>query len=208
MKKPDARTRILEAARELFFERGYSEVGVNEIISRADTAKASFYQHFPSKESLCEAWLDSIHYRSTARMEALLAASGAPEEKIESYFVQLGQILEANQYRGCPFTNTSAVIDPGCEGIRQHIIRHKDSVRNFLLTLSRQLCANETAATGLANALFLLYSGATTEAQNARALWPVEAARCAVRLLCAAADTPCCGFVKIETGEPLAATLS
>ncbi len=187
MKKPDARTRILDAAQALFFERGYSEVGINEIIARADTAKASFYQHFPSKEALCEAWLDSIHYRSVIRMEATLAGSGTPEEKIRAFFIHLGNFLEANHFRGCPFSNTSAVIDTGCDGIRQHIIRHKQSVREFLLTLSREICPEDSAATRLADTLFLLYSGATAEAQNARALWPVESACAAVSQLCESA---------------------
>ncbi len=65
MKKPNARDRILETAGELFFQRGYSGVGINEIIEKAGTAKASFYQHFPSKESLCEAWLQEMHDRSS-----------------------------------------------------------------------------------------------------------------------------------------------
>jgi AcrR family transcriptional regulator len=49
MKAP-ARERILGTADRLFSSRGYGNVGINEIIDRSETAKASLYQHFPSKE--------------------------------------------------------------------------------------------------------------------------------------------------------------
>ncbi len=64
MRKANAKERILETAGKLFFQHGYSEVGINEIIAKAETAKASFYQHYPSKEALCEAWLSNVHDRS------------------------------------------------------------------------------------------------------------------------------------------------
>src|SRR5690606_4330083 len=89
MKKPNAKQRILETAGELFFQRGYSGVGINEIIEKAGTAKASFYQHYPSKESLCEAWLRSVHEQSEAQRAAILAEPKPPEEKLSAWFEEL-----------------------------------------------------------------------------------------------------------------------
>ena len=40
------------------------------------------------------------------------------------------------------------------------------------------------AARALGDALFLLFSGAVTEAQNLKATWPVDAAKSAALLLC------------------------
>lgn len=49
---PDPRERILSTAYALFTRRGIRDVGIDEIISRAQVAKASFYRHYPSKNEL------------------------------------------------------------------------------------------------------------------------------------------------------------
>lgn len=183
MRKSNARDRILETASELFHQRGYSEVGINEIIAKAETAKASFYQHFPSKEALCEAWLDSIHDRSEGHRAGILNGPGTPAEKIAKYFEELGGFMSASAFRGCPYSNTSAVIDKKCDKVIHRIQAHKCSVRGFFGALTKECFGEGDRATEVADRLFLLYSGATTEAQNLKELWPVEVAKRAAREL-------------------------
>src|SRR5215218_3000841 len=50
--------RIMAVAYELFSRRGVRDVGVNELIERSGVAKATFYRHFPSKDSLVLAFLE------------------------------------------------------------------------------------------------------------------------------------------------------
>lgn len=193
MKKPNAKDRILETAGKLFHQRGYSEVGINEIIDQAETAKATFYQHFPSKELLCEAWLDVVHERSEAGRQTIIDAQGSAAEKVDQYFVSLEEYLTASDFRGCPYSNTSAVVEPACTGILKQVEEHKESIRDFFRQLAADLVGEAAAVHGecvgrLGDALFVLYSGATTEAQNLKELWPAKAARCAARELCAAAE--------------------
>lgn len=177
MKKPNARERILETAGDLFFRRGYSEVGINEIIEKAGTAKASFYQHFPSKEALCEAWLESVHERSEAFRASLLEGPGAPAERLARYFEQLEQFLTASEFRGCPYTNTRAASGGECVGICARIRQHKESTRRFFRELAAQALPDPIEAVEVGDRIFLLYSGATSEAQNLREIWPVAIAR-------------------------------
>ncbi|HUW51682.1 MAG TPA: TetR/AcrR family transcriptional regulator [Sulfuricella sp.] len=47
----DTRTRLIQAAREAFMERGY-RVSVDRIAARAGVAKQTLYNHFPSKDDL------------------------------------------------------------------------------------------------------------------------------------------------------------
>ena len=49
--------KILASARELFYERGYGGVGINEIIERSGTSKKSFYNYYESKQELGAACL-------------------------------------------------------------------------------------------------------------------------------------------------------
>lgn len=176
MKKPDARNRILEKASALFFERGYSQVGINEIIEESGTAKATFYHHFPSKKSLCEAWLSEMHRQCEGDLIDLLRSDGDPVSKVARYFDQLLGYLNANDYRGCPYSNT-AVIATTEESIIRRIRQHKDRIRDFFRQLAAQITGPGNRASELGDALFLLHSGATTEAQNLREPWPVEIAR-------------------------------
>jgi AcrR family transcriptional regulator len=53
--------RILEAARELFIERGYAGTSIRDIAERLSMTKAALYYHFPGKQdvlaALVEPWL-------------------------------------------------------------------------------------------------------------------------------------------------------
>lgn len=61
----EMRRKILTAALELFTERSFDEVTVEEIADRADVARGTVFNHFASKESLCHAMgelqIDALH---------------------------------------------------------------------------------------------------------------------------------------------------
>jgi AcrR family transcriptional regulator len=51
-KKQETRHRLLEAAWQLFQEKGYDQTAVSDITNAADVAKSTFFNYFPSKESI------------------------------------------------------------------------------------------------------------------------------------------------------------
>ena len=51
-KKEEPHQKLLEAARALFHTKGYDATTVEEITERADVAKGTFFNYFPSKEAL------------------------------------------------------------------------------------------------------------------------------------------------------------
>ena len=51
-RKLEVRARILEAAREIFERESIHETPVEEICERADVARRTFFNHFPSKQEL------------------------------------------------------------------------------------------------------------------------------------------------------------
>ncbi len=179
MRKPNARERILETAGRLFFERGYSEVGINEIIEKAGTAKASFYQYYPSKESLCEAWLRSVHETSECYRIELLKNCCSPVEALGCYFDQLETFLINSGFRGCPYSNTGAASDQRCSGITGQIQSHKASIRGFFRSIAALQFPDPEQADEIGDRIFILYSGASSEAQNLKAIWPVHVAKAA-----------------------------
>ena len=55
-KSPDVRTNeIIGCAERLFFEQGYENTTVNDVIREANVSKGAFYHYFVSKEALLEA---------------------------------------------------------------------------------------------------------------------------------------------------------
>jgi AcrR family transcriptional regulator len=78
----ETRERIYRAALELFAERGMANVTVEQITERADVGKGTFFNYFPSKESV----LDSFGADQVDRLQhALLtgAIHGEPYERAQ-----------------------------------------------------------------------------------------------------------------------------
>ena len=59
IKQQTPKERILKTVDRLFYEQGYLATGINQIIAEAKVAKASFYQHFPSKEALVLEYIEA-----------------------------------------------------------------------------------------------------------------------------------------------------
>ena len=188
MKKEGAKDRIMETAAKLFSKHGYQAVGINEIIEKSKTAKASFYSHFPSKEKLCVAWLSKVHKLSEARHDKLLKGANEPLDTVKQYFNDLKAWMISTDYRGCPFSNTATVLNADSEVIHLEIQEHKLFHRDFFVEQAR-LFTKGAKAKKLGHTLFVLYSGATVEAQNLRATWPVEIATKVAVDLCQQAKT-------------------
>ncbi|MBO0664486.1 TetR family transcriptional regulator [Jiella sp. MQZ9-1] len=69
----ETRRHILEAARPIVGGRGFSAVGLNEILLAAGVPKGSFYHYFASKEAFGVALIETYFERYFAALDALLA---------------------------------------------------------------------------------------------------------------------------------------
>ena len=57
-KTNNTKSKIVKAAWKLFYEQGYDDTTVDEIISESGTSKGSFYHYFDGKDAL----LSSLSY--------------------------------------------------------------------------------------------------------------------------------------------------
>lgn len=64
------RERLIKAASELFLQRGFSHVGLDQVLHRASLTKTTFYNHFESKEALIRAVLAARGAQVVAQMDA------------------------------------------------------------------------------------------------------------------------------------------
>jgi hypothetical protein len=92
--------------------------------------------------------------------------------------------IESNGYRSCQFANTAACTDGAVdEELALLIDRYKRAQLQFFIELAKTL-VGESDARRTGTAIFLLYSGAMTECQNLKAVWPLEDALAQAERLC------------------------
>jgi AcrR family transcriptional regulator len=76
----DTRSALLQSARQIFADVGYSEANVAEVVSRAGSSVGSMYHHFGGKADLFLALHDGYQVRQEARAdEAVREALAAGE---------------------------------------------------------------------------------------------------------------------------------
>lgn len=78
------RARILEAATDLFAERGYSDARLEDVARRVGVQRAALVYYFRDKRQLYEAVLREGTTDLLERFESIFAAAGPPWERIEA----------------------------------------------------------------------------------------------------------------------------
>ena len=76
-KKQEKRRALLDAAYELFLERGTAKTSVEDITSRAKVGKGTFYLYFQDKGAVMQALLGRVSYQLLS--DACLAVEQHPE---------------------------------------------------------------------------------------------------------------------------------
>ncbi|CUU57924.1 regulatory protein, tetR family [Parafrankia irregularis] len=103
----DTRTRILEAAVQLFVERGYAGTSVRDIAERLGVTKAALYYHFSSKEMILEALISPFESGFAQLVELARRDPPPPPrailEALTSLLVETGAVL-------CAFANDPSVL--------------------------------------------------------------------------------------------------
>jgi len=101
-----ARRRLLDTAARLFYAEGIRAVGIDRIIAEAGVAKATFYNHFPSKDDLVLAYIEEQDRLGRVAVAAL--PKQPPREMIAAIMGRISEALAAGGWRGCPFLNAAA----------------------------------------------------------------------------------------------------
>jgi TetR/AcrR family transcriptional regulator, transcriptional repressor for nem operon len=83
----DVRQNILETGQRIMASKGFSAVGLNEILTSAGVPKGSFYHYFSSKDAFGEALLANYFHEHLAEIEQTLNQPGLTvAERLMSYW--------------------------------------------------------------------------------------------------------------------------
>ncbi len=69
------RAALISAARRLFTERGYENVGTEEVVRAAGVTRGALYHHFGGKPGLLEAAYEQLEAESTERVARIVLGS-------------------------------------------------------------------------------------------------------------------------------------
>jgi AcrR family transcriptional regulator len=90
--------RIIDTAIQLFAERPYHEVRMDDIAERAKVAKGTLYLHFKDKEALYEALMVEGLTGLADRLEEIVSGAMPPEQKLLSLNRESIRYLERNHF--------------------------------------------------------------------------------------------------------------
>jgi TetR/AcrR family transcriptional repressor of nem operon len=83
----DVREKILATGQRIMGGKGFSAVGLNEILTAAGVPKGSFYHYFSSKEAFGKALLEDYFEDYLADMDRMLLPSARPAaDRLIAYF--------------------------------------------------------------------------------------------------------------------------
>ena len=108
----DTRQRIIMAALEMFYEKGFNSTSIADILSRTQVHSGSLYHFFPGKQDLLIAVLE--FYRDGIRENLLDIAWVNVDDPIEKIFALLDGyrtgLLMSDFRHGCPIGNLALEI--------------------------------------------------------------------------------------------------
>lgn len=184
------REHILETAQAIISGKGFSAVGLNEILQASGVPKGSFYHYFGSKEAFGEELLKRYFSSYFATLDRLLSRPGlSAAERLMGYWEAWLESQSACDPMGkCLVVKLAAEVSDLSEAMRRvlHqetervIARLKKAVEAGIAdgSLSSDLDAAIMAAT-----LYQLWLGATLRAKIVRDRQPMEVALTATRAL-------------------------
>lgn len=196
IRQTDVRQHILDAAKPLMLGKGFTAVGLTELLAAAQVPKGSFYHYFPSKEAFGDALLNSYFSCHLAHLDGLLGRPGTAAERLMGYWqywldTQTGDDPEARcmavklSAEVCDLSNDMrATLQRGTHGIIRRLAHCiEDGKADGSLPVAQD-------AEVLATTLYQTWLGASLLAKITRDREPLDIAMTGTRQLLNLPDSP------------------
>ncbi len=176
------RQHLIDIAKALMAEKGYTAVGLAELVAAAGVPKGSFYYYFKSKEEFGQALLDDYFSSYLQTVDALLARPGNARERLLAYFDYWSATQASSAPEGkCLVVKLGAEVCDLSVDMGAVLQRGTGAIldRLTLCVEAGQLDGSVAAATParvLAESLYQLWLGASLMVKVARSGGPFDAA--------------------------------
>jgi TetR/AcrR family transcriptional repressor of nem operon len=171
----DTRHRIVEAARFLFWEKGYAATGLAELLARAGANSGSFYHFFDSKDAVLRTVLET--YRDLLDPLVVRPAFDAHRRPIDRVFALLEgyrqRLMSTDCQYGCPIGRLALELDPENAPahalIAQNFTAWREAVETCLLDAGIPLAGDVEAF------VLTVMEGAVMQSRAYRSIEPYDA---------------------------------
>lgn len=179
----DVRENIIATGQRIMAGKGFSAVGLNEILTGAGVPKGSFYHYFGSKDAFGEALLDSYFDDYLAEIDATLAQPGLTmAQRLMNYWQAWQQAQSFFDCQGkCLAVKLAAEVADLSEAMRLAL---KRGTSGIVTRLARAIEAGvaegslsiDDDADSTAHSLYQLWLGASVMVKIGRTMEPFETA--------------------------------
>ena len=174
------RSRILEAARRLFYEPGVNATGISTILRDAGVNSGSLYHHFESKDALLLGVLQNyIEMLQPAVMVHAEQATTDPIERVFALFDLYRRGILTTDFRmGCPIGNLALEIaddNPEARALIDQNFRNWMAVVRGWLDLAADRLPDSVDRAELATLILTVMEGGLMQARAARSIEPYDA---------------------------------
>ncbi|GAA1911843.1 TetR/AcrR family transcriptional regulator [Streptomyces durmitorensis] len=187
MDRAEAEVRLLDAAEELFYERGIQAVGMDQVRAASGVSLKRLYQVYPSKSELVLACLERRDRRWRSRLaEYAESVPGGVVERVLAVYDWLYEWFCEPDFRGCAFINSFGELRAADPAVADAVRAHKSAFHAYMAGLVA--AAGESGQT--VGPLVLLAEGAITTAAITGSPEPARQARLGAAQLLAAWQPP------------------
>lgn len=160
----DTREHILATGQRLMAGRGFSAVGLNEILTAAGVPKGSFYHYFGSKDAFGEAMLEHYFGEYLAELDVTLSAPDMTmAQRLMGYWANWQETQSLSECQGkCLAVKMAAEVADLSEAMRLSIGR---GTAGIIARLARAIEA------GVAEGSLAIDGDAETTARSLYQLW-------------------------------------
>ena len=179
---------ILETGRRIMAGKGFSAVGLNEILAEAGVPKGSFYHYFGSKDAFGEAMLAAYFEDYLADLDETLRQPGLTmAQRLMTYWQQWQETQSFFDCQGkCLAVKLGAEVADLSEAMRAALERGTSGITRRLETaIETGVAEGSLSVDGdpgrVAQSLYQLWLGASVMAKIVRSTQPFESAMTTTR---------------------------
>lgn len=178
----DTRAVLIEAGMKVMFEKGYTNTGIQEVLSSVGVPKGSFYHYFNSKEDFVIQIIKTVEEDYAKLLSSYMSdKTRSPLERIRNYCqTKKRDLLEQNCRRGCLIGNLSQEMADQSENLRTELARIMRHWRDIYAACikegqeSGEISSIESADC-LAEAFLCGWEGAIMRSKTQKNIEPLEA---------------------------------
>ncbi|TNY38366.1 TetR/AcrR family transcriptional regulator [Thermomonospora catenispora] len=128
MSRADRRRQLLETAEQVFAERGFRAVSMDEIAERCGVSKPLLYEHFGSKDGLVQATIDRVRAELYEATSAAMAQARDPREMVWRGMLAYFEFMDAHSRSFMMLLQEPMVVPGGTDDVLEQTRRQQSGL--------------------------------------------------------------------------------